>query len=679
MAAENIFYSPSTLPYGVPDFTKIHDDDFMPAFQKGMELKIAEVDSIAHISEPPSFENTLVALEKTGQMLQRVNAVFGALTSANTNDQLKKIQEEVAPKLAATNDAIYLNKKLFNRIEAVYNSRENLNLDPESARLLEVQYQNFVLAGAKLSDEDKEKMKLLNEEEASLSARFSTRLIDAANAAALVVEDSSALDGLSHAEIQAASDAGDGDAYRIPLQNTTQQPGLASLTHRDTRHQLFENSWTRAERGDANDTRELITRLAAVRAEQAKLMGFESYADWNLKDQMAKTSEAVQKFLSELVPAATAKARNEAAVIQDEINSQNAHFQLEAWDWNFYAEKVRKKNFDLDESELKPYLELWNALENGVFYAANQLYGLTFIRRDDIPVYNSDMRVYEVFEQDSSAIGLFFCDYFKRDNKSGGAWMDNIVPQSYLLGTKPVIYNVCNFSKPPEGQPALISFDDVTTLFHEFGHALHGFFADQKYPTLSGTNVARDFVEFPSQFNEHWALDPIVFEHYARHYETGEAMPQELVDKIKRSRTFNQGYALTELLAAASLDMQWHTLTTDDEVTNVDDFEANALKVTHLDLPQVPPRYRSSYFLHIWGHGYAAGYYAYLWTEMLDADAFTWFQENGGMTRANGQRFRDMILSRGNTVDYDKMYRDFRGRDPMIEPMLENRGLKISR
>lgn len=675
MTTDNPFSSPSTLPFGVPDFSKIEDSDFMPAFEAAMKMKLNEVDSITNNPESPTFENTLVALEKTGQLLDRVNAVFNALSGANTNDNLKKIQEEVAPKLAANRDAIRLNKKLFARIETVYNQRDQLDLDPESARLLEVQYNNFVLAGAKLPELAQQKMKKLNEEEASLSAQFSTRLIEAAKEAALVVKDADALAGLSNAEIQAAADAGAGDTYRIPLQNTTQQPALASLTNRETRQLLFQHSWSRAEGGGENDTRELIKRLAAIRAEQAKLMGYDTYADWNLTDQMAKTSVVVQEFLSNLVPPSTAKAKAEAQVIQDEIDALNGGFQLEPWDWNFYAEKVRKKHYDLDDSQIKPYLELWNALENGVFYAANQLYGLEFERRNDIPVYDPDMRVYEVIDHDGTTIGLFYADFFKRDNKSGGAWMSNLVSQSHLLGTKPVIYNVCNFSKPAEGEPALISYDELTTLFHEFGHALHGFFADQKYPTLSGTNVARDFVEFPSQFNEHWALDPKILPHYARHYETGEVIPQELVDKIRTSSTFNQGYALTELLAAASLDMQWHTLTTEDTITDVDAFEAQALQATGLDIREVPPRYRSSYFLHIWGHGYAAGYYAYLWAEMLDNDAFAWFQENGGLTRANGQRFRDMILSRGNTMDYKKMYRNFRGQDAGIEPMLENRGL----
>lgn len=675
MDNENPFYQPSSLPYGTPDFSKIKNSDFMPAFDRGIKEKLAEVDSIANNPDAPTFDNTLVALEKSGRLLQRVSSVFFALAGANTNDTLQKIQEDIAPRLSATDDAVHLNKALFERIELLYNGRDSLKLDPESARLLEVQYQNFVLAGARLSDDDKEQLKTLNEEEAGLSAKFSNRLVDAANDAALVVNDSSLLAGLSSAEIRAAAGAGGDSTYKIVLQNTTQQPDLTWLTDRQVRHDLFEHSWNRAERGDDDDTRDLVLRLAAIRAEKARLMGYKTYADWKLQNQMAKTSSAVQDFLGKLVPAATAKAKSEASVIQKQIDAQNGGFKLEPWDWNFYAEQVRKKNYDLDENAIKPYLEMWNVLENGVFYAANKLYGLNFRRRDDIPVYNPDMRVYEVIDHDSTTIGLFLCDYYKRDNKSGGAWMDNLVPQSYLLDQKPVIFNVCNFPKPPAGEPALISFDDVTTMFHEFGHALHGFFADQKYPTLSGTNVARDFVEFPSQFNEHWALNPEVFAHYAKHYKTGEPMPQELVDKIKKASTFNQGYALTELLAAASLDMQWHSITTDDQVDDVDEFEKQALKTTHLDLSQVPPRYRSSYFLHIWGNGYAAGYYAYLWTEMLDDDAFKWFQQHGGMTRENGQRFRDMILSRGNTIDYDKMYKDFRGSAPDITPMLEDRGL----
>ena len=605
--------------------------------------------------------------------------MFNVLAGANTNPTLQKVQEEVAPKLAAHGDAIYLNDKLFQRIKAIYEKRNDLNLDPESLKLVEYYYKEFVRAGANLSEADKTKLKKLNEEEATLSAQFTNRLLGAAKNGALVVDDKSKLAGLSEGELDAAAknakESGKDGEYLIPLQNTTQQPDLQDLTNRDTRHELFEHSWMRAEQGDSNDTRDIIKRLGAIRAEQAQLLGFDNYAAWKLQDQMAKTPKAVEDFLAKLVPAATAKAQDEAAEIQKVINQDNGGFDLQPWDWNLYAEKVRKAKYDLDESQVKPYFELNTVLEKGVFYAAHELYGLSFHERHDIPVYQEDVRVFDVMDKDGSQIGLFYCDYFKRDNKSGGAWMDNIVIQSKLLDKKPVIYNVCNFTKPAEGQPALISYDDVTTMFHEFGHALHGFFADQQYPSLSGTSVARDFVEFPSQFNEHWALYPDVFKNYAVHYETHEPMPQELVDKIKKSSTFNQGYALTELLGAANLDMQWHTLTTDQPVTNVDQFEKQALQKTHVDLQQVPPRYRSTYFLHIWGNGYAAGYYAYLWTEMLDDDAYAWFEANGGMTSENGQRFRDMILSRGNTEDYGEMFRNFTGHDPDITPMLKDRGL----
>jgi len=464
--------------------------------------------------------------------------------------------------------------------------------------------------------------------------------------------------------------------WMFPLQNTTQQPLLQSLSNRETRRKLFEASWNRAEQGDANDTRKLISRMAQLRAEKAALLGFPDYAAWKLQDQMAGTPAAVASFFAKLIPAATAKARAEAKDIQALINEQKDTFSLQAYDWDFYADQVRKAKYNLDENEIKPYFVLDSVLKNGVFYAATQLYGITFKERKDIPVYHKDVRVYELFEENGTAIGLFYCDYFKRDSKNGGAWMDNMVRQSKLLGTKPVVFNVCNFTKPADGQPALISFDDVTTMFHEFGHALHGFFADQQYPSLSGSATARDFVEFPSQFNEHWALYPSVLKNYAKHYKTNEAIPDVLVAKIKNAGTFNQGYAITEVLAAANLDMQWHTIKPGTAEQDVDKFETEALQKVNLNLSYVPSRYRSSIFQHIWGGGYSAGYYAYLWTEMLDHDAYSWFEENGGMSRANGKRFRDMILSRGNTIEYGKMFRDFRGHDPRIEPMLKNRGLK---
>lgn len=679
ISPSNPFLKESTLPYQVPDFNHIKDGDFEPAIEEGMKIHLNEINNIADNKEAPTFENTLVAMEKSGQMLARVNHVFGLLTGANTNDALQKIQEEVAPKQAAHEDAIYLNAKLFKRIETIYNTRADLKLDPESNKLVEYYYQKFVLAGAKLSEDSKNNLKKLNEQEASLSAKFSNQLLAAAKSGALVTDKVSDLEGLSTGEIDAAAQAAktakmDGK-WLLPLQNTTQQPALQMLSNRTTRQKLFEASWNRAEKSDSNDTRKVIVEIAKIRAEKAKLMGFPNYATWKLQDQMAKTPAAVEAFFAKLVPSATAKANAEAAELQSVIDKQKGGFKLEPYDWNYYAEQVRKAKYDLNESEVKPYFELNNVLKNGVFYAATQLYGITFKERTDLPVYHKDVKVFELLDKDNSTIGLFYCDYFKRDNKSGGAWMDNVVGQSKLLGTKPVIFNVCNFTKPAGGQPALISFDDVTTMFHEFGHALHGFFANQEYPSLSGTSVARDFVEFPSQFNEHWAVNPQVFKNYAIHYSTGQPMPQILVDKINKAAKFNQGYALTEVLAAAALDMQWHKLSATEPLQDADKFETAALQKTGLNLSYVPPRYRSSYFLHIWGNGYAAGYYAYLWTEMLDHDAFSWFEENGGLTRANGQRFRDMILSRGNTEDYGKMFRDFRGHDPNIKAMQKYRGL----
>jgi len=680
MSPDNYFASASTLPFQTADFSKIKDADFKPAIEEGIKQQLDEVNKIAENTDAPTFENTLMALEKSGALLRRVNGVFNLLTGANTDSVLQKVSEDVAPDLSAANDAIFLNTKLFKRVETIYNQRAQLKLDSESNRLVEFYYQRFTLSGANLSDKQKDTLKSLNKEDASLEAKYTNQLLASAKAGALIVSDKTDLAGLSDEELASAAAAAkaskqDGK-WMIPLQNTTQQPDLQSLTNRATRQKLFESSINRAEKGDSNDTRATILRIAAIRAQKAKLIGFPNYAALTLMDQMAKKPETVEAFLDRLVPTATAKAKMEAADIQKLIDSQKGGFKLEPWDWNFYSEQVRKAKFDLDESQVKPYFELNSVLQNGVFYAANQLYGLTFKERKDLPVWNKDVRVFEVFDKDGSSLALFYCDYFKRDNKNGGAWMDNLIGQSKLLGTKPVIYNICNFTKPAEGQPALISFDDVTTMFHEFGHGLHGMFANQQYLSISGTATPRDFVEFPSQFNEHWASFPQVFNNYAKHYKTGEAMPQALVDKIHKAATFNQGYRLTEILAAASLDMEWHTISAGTTIDNVDSFEAQALRKTHLDLPQVPPRYRSTYFLHIWSNGYASGYYAYLWTEMLDDAAFAWFKTHGGLTRENGQRFRDMVLSRGNTAeDLATMYRNWLGSDPDIEPMLENRGL----
>ena len=676
---DNPFYAPSTLPFQAPPFDKIKDEDYQPAIEAGMAQQLEEMQAIADNSAAPTFENTFVAMEKSGRLLKRAMAAFSGVSAANTNPILQKARTALAPKLAANQDAIHLNEKLFARVAAVYKVRTSMHLDPESLRLVEVVYDEFVHAGASLSDADKTKLKKLNEESSTLSNTFSTRLLDATKEGAYGTTDKAALDGLSSSQITAAVQAAQArkrDGYLLALQNTTQQPELSELKSRTTRQAIFDNSWNRAERGDANDTRDTIARLAQVRAQRAQLLGYPSHAAWKLEDQMAKTPESALKFMDTLVPVATTKAREEAKEIQAVIEAQGNSFKVEAWDWAYYSELVRKAKYDLDESLVKPYFEINNVLQNGVFFAAHQLYGISFKERNDIPVWQPDVRVFEVFDVNGKPMALFYCDYFKRDNKDGGAWMSEFVSQSKLLGTLPVIYNVANLPKPAPGDPALISFSDVITMFHEFGHALHGMFSNCEYPTLSGTATARDFVEFPSQFNEHWAIYPEVLNHYAKHYQTGAPMPADLVEKIKKTENFNEGYKLTELLAAAELDMQWHMLPADAVLQDPDAFEKQALAKTHLDITPVPPRYRSTYFSHIWASGYSAGYYAYLWTEMLDDDAYQWFDTHGGLTRANGDRFRQMVLSRGNSQDLAKMYAAWRGSVPHVDAMMKYRGLE---
>ena len=674
-----VFAQPSPLFLHAPQFDRIKEADFEPALEAGMAQQKAEIAKIADDPAPPSFDNTLAAMERSGQQLERANQVFSALTSANTSDALQAVESRMSPKLAAHHDWIFLNPKLFARVQSLYARQDSLGLDPEQRQLLKVTYQEFVHSGAKLSAADQAKLKALNEQLSTLETTFQHRLLAAAKAGALVVDDQAKLAGLTDEQVAAAASAAQARGLKgkwvLPLQNTTQQPLLQDLADRSLREELFKRSWTRAEQGDANDTRAAIAQLARLRAEKAKLLGFPNYAAYVLEDQMAKTPQAAEAFMRQLSPAARARSIAEAAENQKMVQAGGETFKLEPWDWERYSERVRKARYDLDEAEVKPYFQLDRVLQDGVFYAANQLYGLTFKERKDLPVYDPDVRAFEVHNEDGSLLGLIYFDYFKRDNKSGGAWMSNYVGQSKLLGTKPVVYNVANFTKPAPGQPALISFDDVTTMFHEFGHALHGLFADQTYPTLSGTNTARDFVEYPSQINENWALEPKVLKHYAVHYKTGQPIPQSLVDKIKAASKFNKGYEMGELIAAAELDMQWHTLPGSAPKEDVDAFEVQALKAAGADFPNVPPRYRSSYFLHIWSNGYAAGYYAYLWTQMLADDSYQWFVDHGGMTRANGQRFRDMILSRGHTLDYGEMFRAFYGKDPDIGPMLEHRGL----
>jgi len=675
----NPFFAASSLPFQAPPFDKIHDADYAPAFDEGMKEQLAEVEKIADQAAAPTFDNTIVALEKTGATLTRVSKAFFALAQANTNDDMQKIQEIYAPRLAAHQDAIFLNTKLYARVKTLYDERTTLGLDAESARLLDRYHLSFVRAGAELSTADQAKLKGLNKEESSLQTAFQQKLLAATKVGALIVDDKAELAGLSDGDLAAALEAGksrklDGK-YVVALQNTTQQPEQDSLSDRATRKKLFEASVDRAEHGDANDTRATILRLAELRAQKARLLGYKTWADYSLADQMAKTPANAIKLMTDIVPKAVAKAKSEAAGMQKLVDAQKGGFKLAPWDWQFYSEQVKKKDYALDQNEIKQYFELDSVLQNGVFFAANKLYGVTFKERHDIPVYQPDVRVFEMFDADGSSMALFYADYFKRDNKAGGAWMDNFVDQSGLLDTKPVVFNVCNFTKPAPGQPALISHDDVITMFHEFGHALHGMFSKVKYPFLAGTNVPRDFVEFPSQFNEHWADEPSVFAHYAKHYKTGAPMPAELVAKIKRAGTYGQGFATTEYLGAALLDQAWHDLGAEQATQDVDQFEAQALKRFGVDYTLVPPRYRTSYFAHIWGGGYSAGYYAYLWTAVLRDDAYYGFVEHGGMTRENGQRFRDMVLSRGGTQPADELYRAWRGHDPSVEPLLEVRGL----
>jgi peptidyl-dipeptidase Dcp len=647
-----------------------------------MRAQLAEIDAIASLAEAPTFDNTIAAMERSGQMLSRAVRVFFAMTQANTSDALQAIKEKVAPELAAHDDAIHLNPRLFARIEAIHSARAGL--EPEARFLVERTHQRFVHAGARLPAADQTELRALNKEESSLSTEFEKKLLDATAAGALVVDDPADLAGASEGDLAAAAlTARERDLpgkWVVSLQNTTQQPAQLWMSSRATRQRLFLASTSRTAHGDERDTRAIVQRLAELRARRAKLLGFPSFAAYALDDQMARTPDRAIALLTDMVPAATAKARGEAAKMQalaDRQAPQGKAFALAPWDWQFYAEQVRKAEYALDDEQVRPYLQLDRVLRDGVFFAAGQLYGLTFTERHDLPTYHPDVRVFEVFD-DGKPLGLFYADYFQRDNKAGGAWMSSFVEQSGLLGTQPVVYNVCNFTRPAPGKPALLTFDDVRTMFHEFGHALHGLLSNVTYPTLAGTSVPRDFVEFPSQFNEHWASEPRVFANFAKHFDTGAPMPADLVAKVEKARKFNQGFATTEYLAAALLDMAWHTLPEGTPRQDVDGFEAAALERYGVNLALIPPRYRTSYFAHIWGGGYAGSYYAYLWSEVLDHDAYFWFVEHGGMTRQNGQRLRDLVLSRGYTRELGAMYREFRGRDPSVEPLLAERGLSAT-
>lgn len=672
--SNNPFLKESVLPYAAPDFTKIKNKHFKPALIEAMKQQSDAIKAIVENAEKPTFDNTILTLEKSKEMLDRVNNVFNGLTAANTNDTLKKVQTEIAPLSAKHFDEIYLNDGLFSKVKDIYSNRENLNLDEESLKLVENYYEKFTIAGANLSEEDKITLKNINEQLASLSTKFDQTLLEANAAATIEIHDVNKLAGFSKEQIANIKDKTKENTWLLTITNTTQQSQLQYLENRAVRKQLFEAGWNRTN-GGKYDTKELITKMVELRAQKSKLLGFDNFASWKLQNTMAKNPQAVLDLFAKLVPAATSKVKVEIEEIQKMINSQGETFKLEPWDWNFYAEKVRKAKFDLDENEIKPYFELNTVLEKGVFYSAQKLYGITFKKRTDIPTYQKDVVTYELFEEDGTPLGLFYGDYYARSSKSGGAWMDNFVTQSALYNKKPVIYNVMNIAKPAANEPTLLTFDEAETMFHEFGHALHGFFASQQYPSLSGTSVARDFVEYPSQFNEHWALYPEILKNYALNYKDGSEIPQVLITKIKKASTFNQGYSLTEVLAASNLDLVWHTISSEAKIIDVNSFEKEALNSVHLLMKEVPTRYSSSYFSHIFSGGYSAGYYSYLWTEVLSHDTYNYFSEHGGLTRENGQRYRDMILSRGNTLELDKMYKDFRGSSPKIEPMIKARGL----
>ena len=672
--ADNPFMHKSPLQYQAPEFDKIKDEHYEPAFEFGLKMHLFEIDEIANNTATPTFENTIVALENSGEILKRAQIVFGNLTGSNTNPTLQALDEKYAPIFAGHADKIYLNDKLYQRIKAIDANK----LQGEDKRLLEYYKQNFEIAGANLSSADKEKLKVVNQELATLSTQFSNKLLEARKNGALIIDDVKELDGLTADQIaNAATDAklaGKDGKYLLALQNTTQQPLLQNLKNRNTREKLFKASWNRAEKSDDNDTRANLEKEAKLRLQKAKLLGKNSFADWKLQDQMAKTPDKAINLLSQLAKPAVETAKRESKEIQDMIDSQNGGFKVEPWDWNFYSEQVRKAKYDLDENEIKPYFEVTTVLEKGVFYAAEQFYGISFKKRTDLPVYHPDVVTYEIFDRDGKSLAIYYLDFYTRSNKNGGAWMNNLVDQSHMKGTKPVIVNVFNYQKPAPGKASLISYDDVSTMFHEFGHTLHGLFADQKYVSLSGTATPRDFVEFPSQINEFFALEPAVLKNYALHYQTKKPMPQALVDKIKKAASFNQGYSTTELVSAATLDMSWHSVTDESQLKPTLEFEKDVLNKFGFTLNAVPPRYHSPYFAHVFGGGYSAGYYAYMWSDMLNSSAWDYISKNGGMTRANGDRFRKYILSIGNSKDLNVAFKEFTGKDPDIKALLKDKG-----
>ena len=676
----NPFFSESSLYLKYPPFDKIKNEHYAPAFELGMKQHMQEIDSIALDRDLASFENTILSMEKAGSLLDRVSTVFYALTSAHTNDEMEKVRSEMAPKLSAHSDKILLNDALFQRVNTLYDNRMDLGLDNESVRLIEKYHTSFIRAGAKLNAEQKERLKAINSEIAVLQTNFSQNVLKEVNALAIVVDSKDELEGLSESAIESASNEaksrGMEGKYVIALKNTSGQPSLSSLKNRELRERIHTTSLSRGSRGGEFDNREILTNVLRLRAEKAKLLGYENHAAYTLEVQTAQTPQAVNERLRSLAPKSLANAKREASDLQEMINASGESFSLSPWDWDYYTEKVRAERYSFDASQLKPYFEMDNVLQNGVFFAANQLFGLSFTERFDLPTYQEDVRVFEVFEEDGSTLALFIFDGYARSSKRGGAWMNSYVSQSKLSGNLPVVANHQNVAKPPKGEPTLMSFDEVITMFHEFGHALHGMFSNVNYPYFSGTSVPRDFVEYPSQVNEMWAVWPSILKNYAIHYETGEPMPQELLDKVLETQKFNQGFATTEYLAASILDQALHQLN-ESEIPSAEEliaFEKQALEDGGIAFEAVPPRYRSTYFSHIIG-GYSAGYYSYIWSEVLDADTVDWFKENGGLRRENGDHFRLSLLSRGGSREALSLYKDFRGRDAEIQPLLDRKGL----
>ena len=681
LSTDNPFAAPSPLAFHAPAFDKIHLEHYQPAFMVGMKQQLVEMEAIAARNDAPTFDNTIVAIEKSGALLTRVRNVFSNMTSAEKTKDLQNIETELAPLQAAHSDNILLNRRLFARVEKLYETRESLGLSEEQQEVLKQHYESFVRAGAKLDEAQQARIRSLNEQLSKLETKFEENLLAVTEERSVFIENVSELDGMSDADIAAAAEGatarGKEGQYLLEITNTTRVPILSSLNNRETRHRIWEASADRGLGRDGGiDNRPLILEIAQFRAERSKLLGFANHAAFKLQNQMAEEPAAARKMLVDLIPGVLAKVKEEARDLEAMIQESGGEHELEPWDWEYYTEKVRKARFEVDEAAVKPYFELDNVLKSGVFFTMNQLYGIEFRERTDLPVYHPDVRVFDVFDHDGTQFAIYYADFFKRDTKRGGAWMSSYVDQSHLLHELPVIVNVLNIPKPPAGEPALISFDNVTTLFHEMGHALHGMFSDVTYPSVSGTATPRDFVEFPSTFEEDWAIQPAVLSNYAKHYKTGEPIPKELLDKVIRASKFNQGFDTMEYLAAALLDLEWHTLTSEEIPADAEKFEAVAMKKYGIDYTPVPPRYRTAYFAHIWSGGYSSSYYAYLWSEVLAADAFAYMQAHGGLTRENGQRFRDTILSVGGSREPMDAYKAFRGSEPTVEALLKRRGLK---